>query len=370
VKVAVVIDSLSLGGAERLLATLASAAPAARLDLSVISIAGPDGRQGALRPVLESAGLSPVFLNIPRLAHPAAVIRVSQAIRRSGCSVVHAHLEYACTLAPPAAAWAGRPTVCSLHHVPTPLRGRERWKEQLAVGMASHSRRLIFVSRAAMAGFAARYHPRGSWTVLPNGIDLAEFHPGPPEALDEFGIPAGTPVVALIAALRPGKGHSAALKAWPAVIAAHPGARLLFVGGGPLEEDLCHAIATERLAESVVVTGLRSDIARLMRAATVVILPSEREALPTVLMEAAGCARPVIATRVGGIPEVVTEGKTGWLLDDASPERLSRTMIDLLGDRAARAALGAAAHERAVREFGMQTWARQLRDLYEEAVDG
>ncbi|MBV9660139.1 MAG: glycosyltransferase family 4 protein [Acidimicrobiales bacterium] len=369
-RVLVVIDSLGLGGAERLLVAFATAASSAGLDVEVASISSSEDPRNEMLVELRTVGIEPQFLGIPRLLSARAVPKLVQAIRTSGCDVVHAHLEYAATLATPAARLAGKPIVSTFHHVPS---GRLSWRgavrERLAVAVASRGQRTIFVSRASMAEFAHRY-PRWQrrWMVVPNGIDLAHFTPDAASFPDDLGIPSGAAVSVLPAALRGYKGHEAAIEAWPEVRAAVPNAVLLFAGSGPQELAL-RALAEKReVAGSVVFAGFRTDVARLLQAASLVVLPSESEALPTVLMEAAACGRAAVASTAGGIPEVVQDHVTGLLVPPRDPEALAAAVTELLVNEGRRREMETAARDRAEAQFSLTHWAGQLREVYESAI--
>ena len=140
-KILAVVDSLRAGGAENLVLTLARAAPDAGFEVDVASLAGPD--TAGVSPILDLAGAKPRFLSMSSLADPRTIPRLVDAIRRSRCDLVHAHLAYSATLAPPAARWAGRPCVCTFHHVPHPLSGREALRERLAVAIARRSAAVV-----------------------------------------------------------------------------------------------------------------------------------------------------------------------------------------------------------------------------------
>lgn len=368
-RVLAIIDSLSLGGAENLLATLARAASGAGLELQVASIDPLVNGHGVMHAGLKASGIEPCFLGIPGLASPGAIPRLARAIRDSGCDVVHAHLEYAATLAPLAARLVGRRTVCTFHHVPHGLSPREGLKERLAVAVASRSDGVIFVSSASMDAFAARYrHGRSRWMVIHNGVDLSTFTPDPASFPDDIDIPAGVPVAALVAAMRGGKGHDRAIEAWPSVVQRLPDARLLLVGSGPDEDRLRRRARATGFGEHIVFVGARRDVSRLMRAASLIVLPSESEALPTTLIEAAACGRAVVATSVGGIPEVVVDGITGVLVAPGDVSALADAIVDLLADRRRRRAMEVAARRTAEERFDMHAWARRLRSVYEHAT--
>jgi glycosyltransferase involved in cell wall biosynthesis len=370
-RVLTIIDTFSFGGAEHLLATLARAAPGVDLSLDVASLAPATVERSAMQPALEAAGLQPRYLGVRKLRQPGAVPRLARMISASGCDVVHAHLASSITLVPPAARLAGVPAVCTLHHVPGELSVRDRVKERLAVASASRSRALIFVSEAARRAFAVRYQPDPrTWRVVHNGLDLTAFRPGKAAPPEDLALPHGAPIVSVVAALRGPKRHDVALDAWPRVLAAVPQARLVVAGGGPQEPALRAQAARLGLGGRVLFAGPRRDVARLLQASALTVLPSQTEALPTSLIEAAACGLATVATPVGGIPEVVEHGRTGLLVPPGDPVAFGDAVIALLTDDRRREAMGRAARRLAEERFDMHRWARRLRDVYDEAVGG
>lgn len=367
-RVLMVIDSLRLGGAERVLATLGAAAPAAGFQFEVAVLSQPGSHRSAMEPVLASAGVSTRYLSIRRLSDPRALPRLASAIRSSGCDVVHAHLEDAATLVPVAARLAGRRTVCTFHHVVVPLARREALKERLAISVANRSAGVVFVSRYSLDSFALAYGgPRKNWCVVENAVDLDAFTHRPATMPPELMAPDGAPVVTMVGALRIRKGQAVALRAWPAVLRRFPHARLLLVGDGIEREALRARCAALGLSERVIFAGTRTDVSRLMRASSLVILPSEHEALPTTLIEAAACGRPVVASDVDGIPEVVIDGETGLLVPVGDEVALADAVSALLEDEPLRLRMGARARELAEERFSAYHWAERLCEVYTRA---
>src|SRR5204862_7796339 len=122
------------------------------------------------------------------------------------------------------------------------------------------------------------------------------------------------------------------LEAWPDVVRAHPDARLLVVGEGSLHDALVDQARRAHVAEGVIFTGFRSDVPRILDAIDVVALPSLYEGMPLTVIEAAAAGRPVVATAVDGTPEVVQDGRTGYLVPPADPPALARALCALLTD--------------------------------------
>lgn len=373
VRVLVLIDAFRMGGAETLLAPMIAASRDTDVQMDVASISGAQENSAKTMEILAEAGIPTRSLGIRRLLDPVALPRLRSVIAEGGYDVVHAHLEMAMTLAVPAAALAGRPAVCTFHHVARPLSGRAAWRERLAVEAATRSRRALFVSEASRVSFQQVYRPRrmpANWAVMHNGIDIANYIPGQPDPAvrRDLGGAAG-PLVVLPAAFRDFKGIPVAIKAWPAVRERFGDAVLALVGGGDAEPQLRRLVADLGVGDSVVFAGVRTDMPEVYRAADVVLLPSLfGENLPTVLIEssATGCA--VAASRIGGIPDIVIDGETGLLFEPGSPAAAADAVCRLLGDTGLRRRLGAAAEVRADREFSAAAWMARLRALYLDVI--
>ena len=369
--VLLVLDSLSLGGAESLLATFARTAPTADVRVSVVSLGPRTPQAEAMLPVLRASGVEPQVIPLRRLADPRAVRDLAKAISRSRTDVVHAHLEYAVTLAPIAARLVNRRTVCTFHHVPETLPWRESVKERIAVAVARRSAGLVFVSHASCEAFRTRYRiPQARSQVIHNGVDLTRFAPRPARAVTDLGIPEHAPAVTMVGALRKRKGQDYAVQAWPRVLERCPDARLLLVGSGPEERGLRDRAKELGVSDSVVFAGMRTDIPEVLRASSLVVLPSESEALPTTLIEAAASGLAAVAFRVGGVPEVVSHGETGFLVDTGDVEGFASSVVRLLEDDALRARMGEAARRLAEERFDAETWVRRMRAVYEAAASG
>ncbi len=374
-RVLVIIDALRLGGAETLVAQQARFASAAGYSLSVLALSPPSPERSALAGVLEDVGLEPVYLGARRTVDVPAFLRLVRLIRESRCDVVHAHLESAITLGVPAAALAGIPAVGTFHQLASPLQGRAAARERLAVNVATRSRATIFVSEASRESFAAVYRPKrsvpSSWRVVHNGVDLDHYAPGrpAPDDLRAAGLLDGQ-VVTILAALREPKGIRYAVQAWPAVVSRHPHARLLIVGTGSEEQTLRDQVAECGVEDSVFFLGLRHDVADIFNASDVVLLPSLVDNLPTVLMEAGGCGRPVVASDTGGIPDIVENGRNGILVPPHSSHPIGDAVNRLLDDPTLRAKMGQAGRQRMLEDFDARQWVQNLRRVYEEAMSG
>lgn len=377
-RVLTVVDALKLGGAETLIAQLGRVSADAGIELSVLSLHGRSPERSKLEPLLRESGVEPEYLGVRRTLDVAGFRRLVGHLKQTRPDVVHAHLEMAMTMGIPAAKRAGIPAVGTFHHVHRPLSGRASGRERLAVEIATRSAAAIFVSQASLISFAQRYRRSrpvpASWTVVHNGIDLDYFTPAVGGGIRplpaDLDLGDGRPVVTILAALRDFKGITHAIDAWPAVLAAQPTARLLLVGSGEEEQSLRAQVARLGLTGSVVFAGMRSDIPDVLRGSDLVVLPSiYGENLPTVLMEAGGCGRPVVASDVGGISDIVADGETGLLVPPGDSPGIAGAILRLLADPCLRDRMGDAGRRRMERLFDARLWARSLHAVYQTAID-
>lgn len=376
-RVLTVVDALRLGGAETLIAQLGRVSAGAGIELSVLSLHGRSPELSKLEPLLLESGVVPEYLDVKRTVDVAGFRRLVGYLKETKPDVVHAHLEMAMTMGIPAARLAHVPAVGTFHHVHRPLSGRASARERLAVEIATRSATAIFVSQASLISFADRYRRSrpvpASWTVVHNGIDLEYFTPGATRGVSPLPPDLGlhdAPVVTVLAALRDFKGITHAIDAWPAVLGQQPTARLLLVGSGEQEPALRAQVARLELTASVVFAGMRSDIPAVLRGSDLVLLPSiYGENLPTVLMEAGGCGRPVVASDVGGISDIVANGETGLLVAPGDSPAIATAVLQLLADADLRDRMGEAGRRRMERLFDARLWAGSLRAVYQKAID-
>jgi glycosyltransferase involved in cell wall biosynthesis len=362
IRVLALIDHFVLGGAETLLARFALAAPRAKIDLSVACLHDLDGNPAAAP--LVAAGRPPVNLNLGGRPGRSTLRALRAHIRATQAQIVHTHLGNSDLLGGIAARSLGVPVVCTLHT--TLWNARRDPVTRRVVGACCA--RIIAVSESARAEYLRHRWARERQVItIHNGIDLAA-EPGTGAAVRaELGLAPDDLVVAMVSALRPEKGHEVAIDAVERLRPRFPNLRLLIVGQGDLRERL--AARAGRLGGAVVLAGLRRDVMRVFDAADLCLHPSTREALPTTLMEAMAASVPVVATRVGGIPEVVTDGSDGLLVPaPADPEPLAGALAQLLGDAAARRAMGAAARRTYEARFTADPWIWRTRAVYDEIL--
>lgn len=256
--------------------------------------------------------------------------------RRVDAQIVHTCELYSNVFGLPGAALAGVPVrIGNRRELATPDKSRGQLIAQRAGYAAAHA--VVANSQAAAAQLRREGVPSRKIHVIPNGIDLGAFaHRTPKPA-------AAGPRIITVANLRPEKGHDTLLAAAARVAQVRPDAEWSIVGDGPLRTTLEQAVAARGLDGRVRFLGERRDVPALLAASDIFVLPSRWEASPNALIEAMAAGLPVVATRVGGIPELVDDGATGMLVESGDDAALSSAILALLEPDGRADAIGCAA---------------------------
>ena len=264
-----------------------------------------------------------------------------------------------------AARLAGVPVVCSaLHSTGAPE--RVELSNRLLAPLTD-----AFIAVADTQGRYLAEHegcPARKIHVIPNGVDVERFRPQEPDqalrkALD---LDAEAPVAAIVAALRPEKNHEMFLRVAAAVHERQPGAKFLVVGDGPERPHIESLAKSLGVAKSVLFLGTRSDVPEILSLVDVVLLTSKNEAKPLCLLEALACEKPVVATRVGSVPEVIADGQTGYLVDPTDVSGMADRVLELFGDHDRAKTLGQAGREAVVARWSIDRMVEGYEGLLAE----
>jgi glycosyltransferase involved in cell wall biosynthesis len=353
------------GGAQESLFGLVTGLDRSRYDVCVVSLSG-----GSSVRRLQRAGIPVMVIEEPDDA--IAVGALAAHLARIGVDVIHNHMyraEIVGTKAALALEAAGypRPAVLSTVHSSRirPAEDREALRR-----LTPSMDRLIAVSRAIVQKIADERGPGLPVSLIYNGVDLARYdHQEPCCTLKEqYGMEASAQIVGVVARLEPEKGHATLLDAWPAVLRACPDAYLLVVGEGGCSDDLMRQAASLRIGHRVIFTGRREDVPAVTAALDVAVLPSYREAQGLSVLEAMALSRPVVASDVGGIPEMIEDGVTGLLVPPRNPAALAAAIVRLLQDHQLADVIGRAGHDLVHRRFCIEQMVDGIADLYDEAA--
>lgn len=357
-----VVESLGLGGIERVVQGLARHADRRRFDLRVTCTS----RGGPLARAIEEEG-TPVRILGLRAYYPWDLAAAARWLAREAPDIVHSHGHFAGVVARCAAFCARVPVaVHHLHTIDTGLRGRHRRLERV---LARVTHRILCCSHAVLSHATQTVGlPRALLLAIPNGID-----PAPPggraEAIRLLGDVTG-PLVGCLGQIATHKGQETLLRACALLALERTPPTVVLIGDGPDRARLERMAGEAGIASRVVFLGERLDARRLLPALDLVVVPSiAREGLGLATLEAMDAGRPVVASRVGGLVEVVEEGRTGLLVPPGDPIALASAIRSVLERPDRGRGLGEAGRLRVEAEFRAAVMARRVLAVYEEAFD-
>lgn len=366
-RVLFLIDSLGHGGAEHLLGAYLRHFPDLNVTAEVCALQDRNGNPMA-EPI-SRLGVPVRTLAVTRLLRPDAYSQVSHAVDAAKPDVIHAQLEFATILGGVAARRRRIPMISTLHTIGKPdphTRAALRFRLE-AWALRRSADRVVAVSEFARREYIADLGlSPGRVVTIHNGIDVERFRPRPgvrAAARSELGIPPNAPLAITVAVLRPPKGIDDMLAAMPAAFDRLPDLHYLVVGEGSARYDLERLVSEHGLDDRVIFAGNRSDVPRMLAAADIFVLPTHTEALPTAVAEAMAAGLPVVATRVGGIPEMV-DSDTGILVEPGDRDGLAVAVCDILADADMGRSLGERGAQRAEQRFDIRRQTIRLVNEY------
>lgn len=302
-----------IGGAEVFVANLCRKLPELGASLQVFCPAG--------RPFVDYArdrGIECITWRTRGKLDPLTVIRLARLLKRGPFDVIHTHLSSASLLGAFAARLAKKPSVAHVHGLNTATCFRL-------------STLIIAVSEAVKRHLVAQGIDADRVRVVHDGIDLSRFNPvSLADAKKRLGWDKNSPVFGVFGRLSEEKGQRIAIEALYLLTREKPSARLVIAGDGRDRADLEVAAQTLGISDSVEFAGFVEDVSALMSACDAVIVPSLKEGMGLAAVEAMALQRPVIASMVGGLSEVVTQRETGILVAPCDPKALSESMAELV----------------------------------------
>lgn len=351
-----------IGGSERHLLELLPALRARGADARFLGLDDTTAEPEPFYAVLADRDVPFEQLPCPRDLDPRLAWRVRAAVGAARPDVVHTHLVHADAYGLAAVVGTATKLVSTKHNDDRFRAGRLRHLERLATRRAA---RVVCITEAL-----ARFNreevglPREKLRVVHYGLDAPPDPWGPPGGPE---LPPDAPVLVAVCRLVPQKGLDVAIEALPHVRERHPDARLVVLGEGPLRGEL-EALAQARgVGDAVSLAGRVGDVAWWLRRADVVVHPARWEGFGLALLEAMLCARPVVASRVSSIPEIVLDGESGLLVAPDDPVALGAAVRLLLDDPARARSYGEAGLARAHAEFSVARMAERTLAVYDEA---
>jgi glycosyltransferase involved in cell wall biosynthesis len=368
-KVFHLIATLGYGGAEVFLSSLLTHLKRRGVDVAVVSMYDDMPLLGRLTtdgiPV-HSLGHQGTVYSLRSMARSYRMLR--DLFTRERPDVVHSHLYL-----PDLMSRLATPRSCALI---TTLHGKDQWWTERnrvrAIGKTWVDRstggfrdvRFVSVSEdvRSEASLALRISPNRH-RVIYNGVDLARF----PVVKRPQG---GQPTLVQVGRFYPEKGHATALNAFALLQESFPSLRLVLVGEGPLRFTLESQARSLNILDAVTFAGTQADVGFQLGAADIFWMPSEREGLGMACLEAMASGLPVVATAVGGLQEVVSDGETGFLVPRGGYQELGSRTALLLQDREFSRRLGMNGRRRVEKLFAIETTAARYHESYEDLLSG
>jgi glycosyltransferase involved in cell wall biosynthesis len=348
------------GGAERLAALTTALLDRRRFVPHVCATREVD----SVHPALVESGVPVLRLERTSRASLASWRPLVEFLRRDRIDILHAHKFGSNLWASVLGRLAGVPVIVAHEHTWSFAGDRKRqFLDRHVIGRFATV--VLTVSEQDRERMISIEHlPADKVVHLPNGISPLVESPGA-DVRGELGIPPSAPLVVSVSVLRAQKALDVLVRAAEIVHATLPGARFLIVGDGPERDPLAALVRQLGLEEIVHLAGHRSDVGDVLAASDIVASSSAFEGSPLALMESIGAGKPVVATRVGGVPEIVRDGVEGLLVPPGDPAALAAALVDLLRDPARRERMGAAGRERQRSEFDIHVMVERIGALYE-----
>lgn len=364
------IDGLGMGGAERLTVSILNNLDKEKFAPRVGVFYIRDGNPMA--DDIRALGIPVDLLSIPYLRDITAVPRLYKYLKAVHADLVHTQLEMADSMGNLAAKLCRLPSVSTQHTMPAQdMKIKSKLHQSIELFSLRHFCDLVI----SVSEEARRFHldisraSPASVRTLYNGIDLSPYAnldhvKARIDVRREFDLPEDSALLTTVAVLRELKGIQFLIRALPAILASNPNTYYLVVGSGAYRDALFDEAKQAGIAERVIFAGQRDDIPRLLAASDVFVLPTLTEALPTVLAEAMAARLPIIASAVGGVPEMVQDGQNGRLVQPTDIKQLEVECISLLADPEKMKFMGAAGWKIVNENFNIHKQVDKLTDLY------
>ncbi|MGE5403867.1 MAG: glycosyltransferase [Candidatus Saccharibacteria bacterium] len=368
IKVLHVIGGVEIGGAERHVLMLLELLDQNQFQTDLLCLC-----QGPFAGLTREKGIPTYEIIMKHKLDLRTVEPIRQLIRTNEYDLIHTHGTRANLVARMAAKKENKPVVTTFHSV---LRYdyQSRWEAFFAKFLTritnNKSDYFIAISQAIKQDLCSMDISPNQISVIYNGIDTSRLVPesSPDEVRRTLNVPSGRVTIGSIGRLHPVKGQSYLLRAVKEIAAKHPDILLLLVGEGPERQSLEEQIYELEIERNVILTGFCPNVSDIYPLIDLLCLPSVMEGMGLVLLEAMYFGVPVVATRVGGIPEVVRDSQDGLLVAPADHHELAKAIEQIISDTELAARLVANGHQR-VDEFRVENMARQTENVYRTILE-
>ncbi|MHB8910138.1 MAG: glycosyltransferase family 4 protein [Syntrophales bacterium] len=371
IKILFVIDGLEFGGGERCFAQIIAGLPAERYEIYLASARNP-----LLYDALHNSRPHLIPLDFSRKFNPALIVRLMRFIRTEGIDIVHGQGARAEFYARLASGMAKTSKYVSTMAMPVEGYDVGEIQKKIYSYLDSYTEkyvdRFIVVSDTLKETMTNRHAvPAEKVVRIYNGVETDFYDPDKQinqwlRIRNELALDDGVILVGAIGRLVWQKGFEYFLQSIPDVVSMFPKVKFLLVGDGLLKralEDLSKQLGIEN---HIIFTGQRNDIRDILAALDIIVVPSVLEGFPMITLEAMAMGKPIVATRINGTTEQITDGEEGLLVPPRSPGELTRAIVRIAGDPVLASALGNAARQRVMAEFSVQQMIQETIKVYDE----
>lgn len=365
-KVMLLAVGLGVGGTETHILELASRIDRSRFDVTVCSLKAG----GSIAEELRARGVKVVSLNGAGKLDLRVLVRLLNVLRTERPDIIQAFLIWANVAARVCGRILRAFPVISSYHDEVVSEGRVvRVLDRLTL---TWTRAVVCCSEAVRTSVESRIGVKsGRCTIIPFGVDVARFEHAAASTREDLGLRQGGSVIGVVCRLvEPKKGLTILLQALGELGRRHgrPPCQLVVIGDGPARRELEQLRDQLGLSSWVVFVGERRDIPQILRSLDMFVLPSLYEGFGIAILEAMAAGKPVIATRVGGIPEFVVSGETGILVEPGDDRALADAIERLLADPEQAKQMGMRGHDRVLRRYGISDVVRRHEQVYESCL--
>jgi len=301
-----------------------------------------------------------------RVHFPLVVWKLVQIFREWKIDLIHVNDYWWAPVACLASRFCRIPVVVHLRQQIEPVRIKQYWLHQpdFLFPVSKDIERVLL----SMAIEPSRIH------VAYSGIDLDHFcnKANEQKFRDRYGLKAHQPIIGSVANLFPRKGYEYLIEALVPVKKAYPDIRCFILGEGPeaYHQQLVRLVEKHQLSSQVIFAGFQRDVFEFVNSFDVFVLPSLMEGFGIALLEAMAMSKPIVACKVGGVPEFIVDGVTGMLVPPKNSKALADALISLLGNEQVKSRLGLAARKVAENRFSQETAMQRIQTLYHQVADG
>ena len=349
-----ILGNAIVGGMETSVERLIERLPSERVGVTVLC-----PFESPLTDRLRALGADVVTAKITDEPSWHAIQLACALVRASAIDVIHTHLPNAHVLGGIVGRLVDKPVLATIH-------GRQLTMSDLEVHRAASTHLVAVCRHSQLHALGVGVHPK-RLHLVPNGVDTDVFAPGLARAgalRARFGIAASAPLVGFVGRLSWEKGPDVFLRMALAARSRHDDAHFVVVGDGPMRAELEGFVERFDLADRVHFAGMQTAMPAVFAELDVAVSSSRSEAMPLAVMEAMSCGVPVVACKVGAVPDLVQHDVTGALADEGDFDGLAGRVIDLLDDDARRAAAGRAGRLRAIERFPLSAQVEATHELF------